>query len=123
MNQEQSEKLELAEEKIAVAKLLLRNDKLQDAISRAYYGMFHAAKGMLLEKESEPKTHSATASELGKLFREELGTEMTREFSRIKDKREKADYGELRGISREETDKIIETAEKFVKKAESILED
>jgi uncharacterized protein (UPF0332 family) len=33
------------------AKLLLENEKFSDSISRSYYGMFHAAKALLLEKD------------------------------------------------------------------------
>ena len=40
--------IELAEEELSSAKILLQNSKLRDAISRACYSMFHAAKALLL---------------------------------------------------------------------------
>jgi hypothetical protein len=43
-------------------------------------------KGSSPEKDLDPKTHLGTALELGKLCRNELGIEMTREFPRIQGK-------------------------------------
>lgn len=121
MKEEQEEKLEVAEERLSSAKLLLENRRYEDAVSRAYYSMFHSAKALLLEKGSDPRTHSGTASELGKLFREELGKELTREFSRVQEKREKADYGEIIDLEKEEAEKIVETAETFISDVKEII--
>jgi uncharacterized protein (UPF0332 family) len=46
---------------------------------------------------------------------------MTREFSRIQEKREKADYGEIESLDREEAEEVLQTAEKFVYRADEIL--
>ncbi|MDY6777569.1 MAG: HEPN domain-containing protein [Candidatus Nanohaloarchaea archaeon] len=123
MNREQQALLETAEERLTSARLLLDNDRYEDAVSRAYYAMFHAAKALLLDRDSDPRTHAGTASELGKLFRDELGAEATREFSRIQEKREQADYGELPDIGPDETTDIVETAASFLDDARSILGD
>ncbi|MFB6245544.1 MAG: HEPN domain-containing protein [Candidatus Nanohaloarchaea archaeon] len=122
MNQEIEDKLEFAEERLSTARLLLENDRLEDAVSRSYYAMFHAAKALLLEKGSAPKTHNGVASELGQLYRLELGKDMTREYSRIQEKREKADYGELVDISVEEAEGVLESAEKFLRRSKQILD-
>jgi len=121
MNKEQKEKIEFAEARLTSAKLLFENNCFEDAISRAYYAIFHSAKALLLEKDSDPKTHAGTASELGQLYREELGKEMTRNFSRIQEKRERADYGDLNNITREETSEVIEIATNFVSKTKTLL--
>ncbi|MFB6158868.1 MAG: HEPN domain-containing protein [Candidatus Nanohalobium sp.] len=123
MNQEQEERFELAEERLSAAKILLENDSNVDSVSRVYYAMYHAAKALLKQKNSDPQTHSGISSELGKLFREELGKELTREFSRIQEKRERADYGEMKQIAREEVRKDLETAETFIRRAKEIIED
>ena len=52
--EEVSRHIELAEEELSSAKILLQNSKLRDAISRAYYSMFHAAKALLLMKGLNP---------------------------------------------------------------------
>ncbi len=121
MNEEQDHLLEMAEERLASARLLYDNDHLQDAVSRAYYAMFHAAKALLLAKDSAPRTHAGTASELGKLYRDELGDEATRDFSRIQEKRERADYGELEDLTHEETEDVIETVEAFLERTRELL--
>lgn len=122
MNDEQEEKLEAAEERLSTARLLIENKRYPDAVSRAYYAMFHTAKALLLEEGSSPRTHSGVASELGKLFREDMGKELTRDFSRIQEKREKADYGELVDFSREEAEETVRAAEKFLGRARGLMD-
>ncbi|MFB6213881.1 MAG: HEPN domain-containing protein [Candidatus Nanohaloarchaea archaeon] len=122
MNQEQEERFEMAEERLTAARILLENDSNVDSVSRVYYAMYHAAKALLKQKGSDPKTHSGISSELGKLFREEVGKKLTREFSRIQEKRERADYGEMKHIAKEEVQKDLETAETFIRRAREIVE-
>ena len=83
--------------------------------------MFHSAKALLLEKDSDPKTHSGVSTELGKLFRGELGKEVTRDFSRIQEKREKADYGEVADFSNKEAKDAIRAAETLLEKSKSFF--
>lgn len=118
---EEEQRLELAEQKLSTARLLVENDRFEDAVSRAYYSMFHSAKALLLEKGSDPRTHAGISTELGKLYRDQLGKELTRDFSRIQEKREKADYGEITDIAREEADEAIEVAEEFLSRARDII--
>ncbi len=46
---------------------------------------------------------------------------MTWEYSRIQEKREKADHGEIESLDGEEAEKVLQTAEKFVYRADEIL--
>ncbi|WP_088853799.1 HEPN domain-containing protein [Thermococcus pacificus] len=86
--------LELAEEELSSAKILLQNSKLRDAISRAYYSMFHAAKALLLVKGLNPRKHSGVIRMFGLHFVDEGFVEriyakyLTSAFSL----RSKADY-------------------------------
>ena len=57
MSQE-SEFIETSEEKLEVAKILFENQAYGDAVSRAYYGMYNAARALLFVKDSKPKTHA-----------------------------------------------------------------
>ena len=115
--------LEMSEEKLSTAKLLLREEKYSDSVSRAYYSMFHAAKALLLTKESSPRTHAGVASELGELFRDEIGAEMTSKFATVQELREDADYGSETDIDEKRTEEVIEIAEKFYSKAETIIKE
>jgi len=122
MSQE-SEFLETAEEKLKVAEMLFENEAYSDSISRAYYGMYNAARGLLFLKDSKPKTHAGVSYELGKLYRDELSAELTREFSRIQNLRLEADYEPSKKFSKEETEGVIELVEEFVKKARTIIDE
>ena len=51
-----------------MAKRLLQEDFFEDAVSRAYYAMYHAARACLVLEGSAPKTHAGLISEFGRLF-------------------------------------------------------
>lgn len=55
MDEEQRALLDASKDKLGVAETLLENGSLSDAVSRAYYSMFHAARAALLEEGSRPK--------------------------------------------------------------------
>jgi len=121
MKPEHEELMQRAENRLSAARLLADNGNNLDAANRVYYAVFHAAKALLHKKGSNPKTHEGTASELGKLYRDELGKDMTRFFSQAQSKREAADYGETSKISGEEIRKDINQAENFISKAKKVL--
>jgi len=54
-----------AEKALHSARLLAENGELEDAVSRAYYAMFHAARALLFSKGEKPKTHRGTISLFG----------------------------------------------------------
>lgn len=115
-------KLKNAEERLSTARLLLENQRYEDVVSRGYYSMFHAAKALLLTKNSSPRTHSGIASELGKLFREELGKELISKFVTIQQLREEADYGVESSINFERAKEVVINSEKFLSRAKEIIE-
>ena len=57
--------LERAEKALKSAKLLQENGEHEDAASRAYYAMFHAARALLFNKGISAKTHRGTISIFG----------------------------------------------------------
>ena len=68
MTTDQAELLQLAEEGIAAAKLLLGSDHPAFASSRAYYAMFSVAQALLLSKDFSFSKHSAVISAFGQHF-------------------------------------------------------
>jgi hypothetical protein len=50
--------LERAEQSLCAAEALLKLDLNADAVSRAYYGVFHLLRAILFSKGLEPKSHS-----------------------------------------------------------------
>jgi len=117
--------LELAEEELSSAKLLLQNGKLRDAISRGYYSMFHAAKALLLMKGLNPKKHSGVVRMFGLHFVDEGFIEkiyakyLTSAFAL----RSRADYDVYYTPSLEEAGNVVESAERFLERIKRALEE
>lgn len=53
------------EEKLKSAEILLKNDQLEDSVSRAYYAAYSAVRSLLLLLGSNPKSHAGTMTMLG----------------------------------------------------------
>jgi uncharacterized protein (UPF0332 family) len=51
-------RLESAEERLKAARLLLERQMYADAVSRAYYAVFQAARAALATRDLESKKHS-----------------------------------------------------------------
>lgn len=54
-----------AADAVRVAEAALAIDVRRDAMSRAYYVVFHAARALLLLEGAEPRTHASVARMLG----------------------------------------------------------
>ena len=111
--------MERAHEKLEVAKSLFGTGFYSDAVSRAYYAMFYAARALLSEKNIYPKTHRGVISQFGLKFVKEgeFEKEIFDLFARAQEDREEADYGLLSETDDDEAKKIIEGAEKFLKES------
>jgi len=108
--------LEKAEERLEAANYLLEGKYYEDAVSRAYYSMYYAAKAILTLKNVEPKTHEGVLSMFGlHAIRENEVEEYYGKALRFaKEEREKSDYDVAVEISKEEAESIVEDAEKFL---------
>ena len=94
------EELETAKRRLEAAKLLFEKDMIEDAVNRAYYAFFHAAKAMLNVLGYDAKTHSGLISEFG---------------LRII----KTDRHNIQRRSRD----LIKNADEFLKKAKEFIEE
>ncbi len=114
---EESEMLKKAERKLHVAQRLLAEGEYEDAVSRAYYAMFHAAKAALSLEQSFPRTHSGVVSDFGsKMVRTgKLPKDLGVSLSEAKSIRELADYALKPGITQEDAKHIVEVAKQFVR--------
>ena len=114
--------LEMAAEKLDSAKLLLRNEKLSDAVNRAYFSMFHAARALLRIYDKEPKTHEGLLAEFGLTLIKTglLDKKFGRMFREAQDAREASDYKIFVIFEREEVEDILKNAEKFLKVAKKL---
>ncbi len=117
--------LKKAHDRIDAAELLHQNGFYIDAVSRAYYGMYNAAKAALGEKGDNVTTHKGLIQQFGKelvqpgLIEKDLG----RAFSYVEEEREDADYEPLIDISAEEAADIIGRAQRFLTAVETFRSD
>ncbi|MDY6789585.1 MAG: HEPN domain-containing protein [Candidatus Nanohaloarchaea archaeon] len=95
----------------------------EDAISRAYYAMYHAAKLLLESENIHAKTHAGLIRMIGKEFikpgriEESLG----KALSMAEEDRETADYDIDIEFTEEEAEETIEDAQRFVEKARKLV--
>ena len=123
MKLETRQSLDKAVESIAAARLLLENQHVEIAVTRAYYAMFYVAEGLLLEEGFESKTHTGVHSLFGQHFSKagKLNPKFHRWMLEAFDARCQADY--LLGvvIPPEEVALSIEQASEFLSAAEEFL--
>jgi uncharacterized protein (UPF0332 family) len=116
--------LEKAFERLKVAEKLLRDNDYEDAISRAYYAMYHAARAALATENISPKTHEGVVSEFGRkfvlagIFPKELG----KNLADAKASRETYEYSVTATVDKAEAEVILLNARKFVKAVKKYLE-
>ena len=123
MTPDQAALLELADEGVAAAKLLLKHRFPAFAVSRAYYAMFTAAEAMLLSMELSFSKHSAVIAAFGRYFAKSglVPKELHRAILAAQQDRQAADYGGRR-IKPSEARRHTRNAEKFVKSVRAHLE-
>jgi len=117
--------LRLAEEYLEDAKLFLAKGRLRSALDRAYYAMFFAARGILVSRQIRlPKTHSGLIRQFGRevvktgLVPKEYGKMLFRAFNL----RQRGTYEIDEEVEEEETEGIVNEAERFVGKVKVIIE-
>lgn len=116
MNEDTQKYLERAVEALNASQLLLREHFFPDAISRAYYAMFHAAMAALSTEEVSVKTHKGTINQFHQLFINtgKLPQELGRAFSYAFEKRSSSDYEVFFEITQDTATRIVSDAELFV---------
>lgn len=105
------------------AKLLLEHGALEDAVSRAYYAMFHAAKAILFNKGVKTKTHKGTISLFGEYIIKKgvLDEEYADMLRKTFDLRQKSDYEIYKELEEELVKEAVNNAMKFIKKIKEPL--
>ncbi|MDA2924669.1 HEPN domain-containing protein [Acidobacteria bacterium AH-259-L09] len=68
MKEKTRELFDKAKRSIEAAQLLLRNEQIDFAASRAYYALFYAAEALLFEKDLEFRKHSGVHAAFGEHF-------------------------------------------------------
>lgn len=117
--------IEKSEESFKAAKLLLDTGLYDEAISSAYYAMFHMAKSVLLSVNEEPSTHHGLITLYGLHFikpklMEELYNDMLID---AKESREASDYDAARKFTKEEASEKVDNAMKFNQRISKYLKE
>lgn len=112
-----------SQEKLNAAKDLLQHGYIDDAISRAYYSVFHAASAVLLSKGITVNTHEGLKTLFGIYLVQtnEIEKKYAQFIRNLKDDRENGDYDLFTGFEQEDAEKAISEAEEFLNRMKHYL--
>ena len=115
--------LDLAGNKLDHARQIFEIGLYDDAVSRAYYAMFYAAKAALLSEGLDLRKHSSAVIKFRELFvvTGRVDAKYLRYLGRAQSARERSDYAPFVQPSKEGTEEILKTADAFIKKIKEIL--
>lgn len=117
--------LRQSKKRLEAARLLLQNEKYEDAVNRAYYSIFHSTKALLKTRGKSPKTHRGLIREFGRTFVKsgEVSKEYGAILSRAESLRESSDYGLNPEIGAEDAEEVVEGSKKFLGMVRERLEE
>ncbi len=115
--------LELAENKLDNARRIFEIGLYNDAVSRAYYGMFYAAKAALLSEDVDLRRHSSAVAKFRELFviTGRVDAEYLRYLGRAQSARERSDYAPFAPLDKDGAKEILDAAKSFVAKIKKLL--
>ena len=108
--------IEMAEEALADIKVM-REASIRRRYSTLYYSLYHAARASLISREYAPKTHEGLDSLVHNILQREQGILTEDEaslFSKIKTRKEQADYEKGFLGSEEEFEELKGKAESLI---------
>jgi len=115
--------LEKAGEKLRASKNSLKSGDYDDAVSRAYYCAFHAAKAVLLTEGLTAQTHQGVVNLFGLHFAKtaRVNRRYGKFLSNLKDDRENGDYEIYSAIEKSDAEEAIREASEFLQEMEKFL--
>ncbi|MCC6499504.1 MAG: HEPN domain-containing protein [Anaerolineales bacterium] len=115
--------LELAESKLDDARRIFEIGLYNDAVSRAYYAMFYAAKAALLSEGLDLRRHSSAVTKFRELFviTGRVDAEYLRYLGRAQSARERSDYAPFATLNKEGAEEIFNAASAFIGKIKELL--
>jgi len=117
--------LDVSKDKLNSAEILFKYKKYDDAISRAYYAVFHCAQALLLSLGVKAESHSGVRQLFGFHFIKEgrFDKKFGRYLKNLKDERENGDYGIFSLIERKDAQKAIKETKEFIEATEMYLKE
>ncbi len=110
------DELTSAAEALGEAEILFREGKRRGAVSRGYYGLFHAVRALLFTRGLEAKTHDGveTLFHLHFIRVAEVDSEWGVLFARLQGYRQRADYGPAVTFSSVEVRRDLNQVQRFL---------
>lgn len=117
--------LEKSKKKLEVATKLLTDGFYDDAISRAYYAVFHAAQAALLVEGVKTETHKGVVMLFGLLLVKtgRIDKKYGRLLANLKDDRETGDYEVMSWMDEGDAQNAITEAEEFIRVIERFIKE
>lgn len=112
-----------AYDKLESAKILLKEGRFDDAISRAYYSAFYATRALLLLLGVQVKTHEGLLSMFGlKVIKQGiLPKEIGKYLSELHDARMNSDYSIIVYYDEDDAREYITKAEKIINAIKRVI--
>lgn len=107
--------VEKALRRLRVAQGLHQQGEYEDAVSRAYYAIYHAAHAALLAEGLRPQTHRGLANQFGLRLVEtgKLPKKLAKYLRNVRDDREEGDYEVYSVIDQETSETALREAGEF----------
>ena len=116
--------LELADEALRAAELLLENGHLKAAANRAYYAMFYAAMAALMRSGGDlPRTHGGVTNQFGLRYVRTgiIDSELAGTLQDVYELRRQSDYELYAYFSEDEIRQAVQNARAFVDEVKRAL--
>lgn len=112
-----------AQKSLQAAKILQADGLFEDAISRAYYAVMHAAKAALLVHDKVSESHAAIRRHFGSVLVRSgrIEKEWATILAREQDRRVAADYDATLSIDADASLPLVEDADRFVQRIQRYL--
>lgn len=115
--------LQKAEKKLEVAERLFKSSDYEDAVSRAYYAVFHAAQALLLTEGETAGTHKGVVTLFSLLFVKtgRFSRDLGKYLANLKDDRESGDYEIFSYIDKGTAEAAVAEAREFIRESKVYL--
>jgi uncharacterized protein (UPF0332 family) len=116
--------LERAASSLQAARILLAAELFNDAASRAYYAVFHAASALLLAEGLNFSSHTGVLRAISLKFVKpgKLEKRYGRSLNWLAELRQVADYGEIQSVSASDVENAIAEASQFLTQVHQLLQ-
>lgn len=116
--------IQKAEKKLEVAGKLFQSGDYEDAVSRAYYAVYHAAQALLLTEGEKAETHKGIVTLFGLFFVKtgKFSKKTGKYIANLKDVRESGDYEVFSFVDSETAETAVFEAREFLEETKLYLQ-